>query len=1085
MGKPPKEHADCRIVFFTGGLLLLLLYGSWGFSRELDDWFVRKMFLENQPSDLLPEFEDSYGVVFQDLNNDRWPDLYVVRFRNLNRLFINRGGRQPFADYTIQSGLGGNLMPRRQVNLELGTAAGDLNNDGRPDVLIAGWGVSTRVFLQAQALHFRDITSRLKIQGPLDANGAFLADVNRDGNLDIFFTDEHYLNRLFLGDGLGNFSDQSQHWKVNDPGVSQGATFADLDQDGYPDLYVCNWFGPDRLYRNTGQGYFELQKLPLPHLTRSLNSNGVSFGDVDNDGDLDLLVTDRQGQSRLYRNDRTPGDSLWRFTDVTATAGLEIPYPAYGSIIADFNNDGWQDIWVNTIGPNLFFLNEGLGHFRLVYREPLPRTSGKEYYSTGAAVADVDLDGDLDLFVSNRDTTSVLYLNPTDNHNFVRLYFEGVPSNRSAIGTRVWLYAVARYSPEAPLAGYREISGPAGYLSQSEPVAHFGVDPRQRYTARVIFPSGKEQILEDLQAGHVYFVSESRGFTRALHRSYGYLWRLLHHPNFLPNLVLTLVLLLFLLGFALLATDRYRWSSRNLALFLTVVILLFYLIFFTLESLSMTTRLLFQIGILLGSISVVVAFQEKIRKIEQARQHVRQLLQNFSRELIFIKNNRELAERLTEMIYQAVEPAYCAVYLWEEKVFQLMASRGKFPGKPLPTPEPALEKIAPFSETAEISPEREAILRVLGLAAGHLFPIRRDQKQYGLLVVGPIPAQKKFRPVDLSIFQTLATQAAIAIENNLYIKESQELIKRLTEAETREKYLQELEKAYRELEEKNQRLEQLYRDLKNTQAQLIQSEKMASLGQLMAGIAHELNNPISYIYANLRELENYLHTIQNLLQPLAEDSPVNTTLQQLQERIEQLKKEEDLPFFLRDLDTLIAESIQGSLRVKEIVETLRNFSRVDEAERKEVNLHDGLEATLRMLNNEMKGRIQVHKDYGEIPPVVCNPGQINQVFMNILLNAVQAIRDRGNIWITTRRKNRGVEITIRDDGVGIPRDKLGKIFDPFFTTKPVGKGTGLGLSISYNIVKAHRGNIEVESEPGKGTTFRIFLPENPAGEGEN
>ena len=200
---------------------------------------------------------------------------------------------------------------------------------------------------------------------------------------------------------------------------------------------------------------------------------------------------------------------------------------------------------------------------------------------------------------------------------------------------------------------------------------------------------------------------------------------------------------------------------------------------------------------------------------------------------------------------------------------------------------------------------------------------------------------------------------------------------------------------------------------------------------------------------------------------------------QLDDRLQQLNEKYDFDYIQQDLQSLVRESLEGSLRVKNVVQNLRNFSRLDEASMKWADLHEGLDSTLLLLNNELKNRIEIHKEYQVLPKVYCHPGNLNQVFMNILLNAIQAIEQKGNIWIKTGQREGQVEISIRDDGRGIPEKYQNKVFDPFFTSKPVGKGTGLGLSISYNIIKEHHGQITFSSQEGKGTTFLIRLPISP------
>ena len=1041
--------------------------GAPGQPAVTPDSLFSRMFHPGNVKPLLPDFTDSYGVVFRDLNDDGYPDLYVVRFRNLNRLFLNRAGGTRFEDMTIPSGLGGNLEPHGKKNLELGTTSGDLNNDGKTDVVIAGWGVSTRLFLQTGDLHFRDATAATEIHPPLDGNGAFLADVNRDGNLDLFITDEHHPNHLYLGDGAGGFREVSREWGVADSAVSQGAAFADVDGDGWIDLYVCNWFAPDVFYRNVG-GRFRAQHLPLRHLTDSLNSNGVSFGDIDNDGDLDLLVTDRNRQTRLYRNDTFRGDTIiWRFTDITNSAGLTVPYPAYGSVIADLDNDGWQDIWINTIGPNMFFRNLGKGRFRKVFQEHHPFWHPKRHYSTGAAVADLDGDGDLDLFVANKDTHSVLYLNPLNNHHFLQVRVVGVRDNRDAIGAKVWLYRMVHGGDSLIRVGYREISGGSGYLSQNSTIVHFGTPWPGEYRVWVQFPDGRNVTRTHVRPGQRIVIEEYGGLRKVYFRARKRIARAVHEPYFGLNLFLFLALMLVFGGGLWGTTRRYRWFTRHLPLFLSLVVLVLYGIFLLMRTYPLHVRLLTQLMLTVATYAVLILVLEKFRRIEMQRQEYRQLLQDFSRELIFIKDNQELFRTLCETIWHTIHPARCAVYAFQDSHLKLQAAH---PEADFP---PRIEAVEPVPAGSMFSVANQPdFFRRSGLPPGYAFPLRRGENLYGLLLVQPTREGQEFAPEDLEVFRTLAIQCAIAVENNRYIEETRQLVQQVTEARIREQYI-------RDLEEKNRKLRQLYSDLKNAQLQLIQSEKMASLGQLVAGIAHELNNPISYIYANMKELENYIGAIDRLLKVLTRQANQPDFRERLEETLREIRRHYDLDFIQEDIGKLIRESIEGSQRVKQVVQNLRNFSRLDEAEFKAVDLHEGIESTLSLLRNEMKNRIAVHRQFGKLPEVFCHPGHLNQVFMNLLLNAVQAIEGKGNIWIRTELRGEEVVIEIRDDGRGIPPEVREKIFDPFFTTKPVGQGTGLGLSISYNIVKEHGGRIEVESAPGQGTTFRIFLPVQP------
>jgi len=269
-----------------------------------------------------------------------------------------------------------------------------------------------------------------------------------------------------------------------------------------------------------------------------------------------------------------------------------------------------------------------------------------------------------------------------------------------------------------------------------------------------------------------------------------------------------------------------------------------------------------------------------------------------------------------------------------------------------------------------------------------------------------------------------------------------------------------------------------WHSLRQTQKQLhnrlVRSEKMASLGQLTAGIAHEINNPANYIHSNIQPLKEYISSFKKTVETVEtwkENMPP-----EIRQQYDAVYRETDMEYVLEDCDKLVKSFEDGSNRIVQIVSDLRQYSRGDQGVYIEFNLHDALDSTLNLLQHRFKTRIAIHKNYGELPPVVCSPGQINQVFMNLLSNAEQAIEGKGNIWIETHRAGNDVSITIRDDGAGILPENLSKLFDPFFTTKPVGVGTGLGLSISHDIVEQHGGTLSATSEPGAGTSFVVTIP---------
>ncbi|WP_115048389.1 ATP-binding protein [Xanthomonas arboricola] len=281
----------------------------------------------------------------------------------------------------------------------------------------------------------------------------------------------------------------------------------------------------------------------------------------------------------------------------------------------------------------------------------------------------------------------------------------------------------------------------------------------------------------------------------------------------------------------------------------------------------------------------------------------------------------------------------------------------------------------------------------------------------------------------------------------------------------------------RELQQRHAELRQAYLRLNGAQDKLLQSEKMASIGQLAAGVAHEINNPIGYVHSNLGSLQEYLRSLFTLIEAY-ERALQAPDPKALIPEIDEIRNRADIDFISRDLPQLMAESREGIERVTRIVRDLKDFSYSDRSESwKMVDLHAGLESTINIIWNELKYKVTLERNYAELPLVECLPSELNQVYMNMLLNAGQAIVERGTITVTTGRdETDNVWIQFQDSGAGIAPDLLQRIFDPFFTTKPVGSGTGLGLSISYGIINKHHGRIDVESTPGQGASFRIVLP---------
>jgi signal transduction histidine kinase len=337
----------------------------------------------------------------------------------------------------------------------------------------------------------------------------------------------------------------------------------------------------------------------------------------------------------------------------------------------------------------------------------------------------------------------------------------------------------------------------------------------------------------------------------------------------------------------------------------------------------------------------------------------------------------------------------------------------------------------------------ERVRDALGALEAELaVPLWQRGELVGVLTAGPKRSGLFYTAGDADFLRALAHQAAIALQNAASYEKLVALNAHLEER---------VSERTEQLEATNSDLAAALHDLRQTQVQLVQSEKMASLGRLVAGVAHEINNPVSFIATSVTPL-------RRRLERAGAAAP------------------SDVRRLLTEAEEIVGIMARGAERTAAIVQDLRSFSRLGEATRKPVDLHEGIDTTLRLLEARWRDRITIHRDYGDLPPVECDPGQLNQVFMNVLANACDAIGSSGNIWITTRVDGELADVAIRDDGPGIPPDVMDHVFDPFFTTKDVGGGTGLGLAISHQVVTAHGGTIDLETAQGTGTTVRIRMP---------
>ncbi|MFQ5415689.1 MAG: sensor histidine kinase [Myxococcota bacterium] len=433
------------------------------------------------------------------------------------------------------------------------------------------------------------------------------------------------------------------------------------------------------------------------------------------------------------------------------------------------------------------------------------------------------------------------------------------------------------------------------------------------------------------------------------------------------------------------------------------------------------------------------------RFFDRDRETYRDAVREISEAMVSMLSLSEIADRILIALTDTMGAERAMVLLvdGEGRVLRPIASRGDWERDALDTEIPSdhplwkqmwmrREELSrlDFDEEPDVE-NREACRDVFDtLEVELLVPILYGVDLLGVIAIGRKLSGERLMRDDRVLLRTLANQSSVAIENA---------------------------KAFDEIATLNENLEARVEDrtaeLRQIQAQLLQAEKMKSLGQLVAGVAHELNNPIGFVHANLQLID------ENMKKLIAR--PENAA------EVDRLGE---------SITKLLVRSREGTERVKKIVQDLRTFSRMDHADLQDVDLHEEIDRTLALIEPRLKNRIEVEKDYGEIPRVRCYAGQLNQVFLNLLVNACDAIEDQGTIRVVTRAIDNGVRLEFHDDGPGIPEDVQRSIFDPFFTTKPVGRGTGLGLSLSHGIIERHDGRISVDSEVGHGTTFIIELP---------
>ncbi|MDZ8049928.1 MAG: sensor histidine kinase [Aulosira sp. ZfuVER01] len=447
------------------------------------------------------------------------------------------------------------------------------------------------------------------------------------------------------------------------------------------------------------------------------------------------------------------------------------------------------------------------------------------------------------------------------------------------------------------------------------------------------------------------------------------------------------------------------------------------------------------------------------------------LFEDISTQLTTSLDRRQIAQLVLQEISQLMESSAGTILLLssDATAFEIIGEFGEFFEQHQPEPGKGIIGDIVQSGRAELVNDVQADPRLWGqknINALICVPLRAKERILGAIAIGT-PKTDAYKAEHLKLVSIFASQTAIAIEKALLYEQS-------TQATAQAKA-------------QTEKLQQALHDLQLAQTQLIQSEKMSSLGQLIAGVAHEINNPVNFICGNLRYVSEYAQDLLHLLQEYQKF--LSVTPPDLESELDSI----DLEFIMEDLPKMLDSMKLGSDRIVEIVQSLKNFSRHDESQMKAVNIHDGIDGTLMILRHRLKAashrpEIEVVKDYTKLPLIECYPGQLNQVFMNILANAIDALEEsivnspelltKPQITICTEvLNNQWVAIRIADNGPGMKEEVIKRIYDPFFTTKEIGKGTGLGMAISHQIVvEKHQGILKCRSQPGKGTEFWIQIP---------
>lgn len=626
------------IYWITGDNGLLLRSSSGRIkSRKKAPWKGFKTIAFNSYAKVI---DDEYGVVAADFDNDGLTDIFTCGLFEANHLYINRDGNN-FTDLARKWNVSEDESNGSR-KLNLGACAADFDNDGNEDIYVTVLNGKNKLYKNIRGKHFVDYSDISQGIGTENdrTNGVITGDVDNDGDLDIFITNEISSNRLFLNNGAGIFPDDiTETAGLTTSFGGMGCSFGDIDNDGDLDLYVANWSAKNKLYRNllkeTGRLVFEdiTEKAGVGGEAYT-KSNAVVFADLDNDADLDLFVTNRKTSNKLYINN---GQGI--FEDKTVSLLGKDTLKSYGAVIADFDGDGYKDIYISNVGRNTFYKNLKGEKF---VESTVKYGAGIEGYSTGSAAADFDNDGDIDLYIANYlGESSVLLRNNNTDRQFIQVSITGFENNRDGTGSKLYVYKDKGLDKTSRLISYREISGGSGYASMNQRFLPIPISEEEYVDVKVIFPDGTEISYQHIQTGSKLNVEDVAGTGKIIRQTLRVWKHQVKDPHKLIKSISWLLVVLILILSMRHGFKRYDWSWIHITVFSILLLLFFYAQsgYFEFKNILLSTILPLSGVLILISLIHLYFERTRIKRLSLAEQ-----------ELIREKLSRDLHDDLASTI---------------------------------------------------------------------------------------------------------------------------------------------------------------------------------------------------------------------------------------------------------------------------------------------------------------------------------------------------------------------------------------------------------------------------------------------------